>query len=345
MKNTLDKENKITNTEVLAQDDLRDLTGIPKINSFEFAAFRDDDCDKIVNACQALGNKERFCILKRLLLTPMTLVEIVNEFGLSNSSVMYHLKLLIDAGFVKASYLPSKKGKTQLFYSSLYVLNIDFFKKVFTPAFSTIRKSVPVGAYTDAYFDANFRIRDKDTNMCLRFNKNDVFNNQRFNANSLWTECGFVEYSFSNDFIDENNISKLKRIDFSVEVCSEVFLYRNDYKSEIFFYINGIELCSFISSGDYGERRGKYTEEIIPPTNSQYGNYVNVAVTNEGVLLNEKLVNTAVTLSDLHLIKDNKIKFKLGNKKDSPQNGGFNIFGKGIGEHNIDIELAAVFEE
>ena len=46
--------------------------------------------------------------------------------------------------------------------------------------------------------------------------------------------------------------------------------YNNIYKSDITFWINEVELCTYRSRSDYGDRRGNYAIPPWLPNSTQY---------------------------------------------------------------------------
>ena len=150
-----------------------------------------------------------------------------------------------------------------------------------------------------------------------------------------------MTYAFTNKFAKNTNVSKLG---FSMELCSETTCYRNDWKSDIFFAVNGKELAHYLSPGDFGGTPGRYTPSWWPSNMTQYGNLVSVSITNEGTFVNNDRVS-AVKLSDLDLSLGNKILFSIYNKNNSTYYGGFNLFGKGTGNYDQDIQMTAFYTE
>ena len=73
-------------------------------------------------------------------------------------------------------------------------------------------------------------------------------------------------------------------------------------------------------------------------------NLITITINNDGVFLNNQLVNKKVTLDDLKLKNHNRLLFSLYNKLDAEFYGGFNLFGKGFGNHEQDIVLSAICE-
>ncbi len=295
--------------------------------------------DKIVDVAKALALPLRVDIICQLFKKAMSVTEIAKVNGISNSTALFHIRILEKAGLIVVEYAPSKKGMAQICYNDF--LNINFnLSKVTRNTTRFYTQSVPVGLYIAARFDDYIRFATDSE--IVRIGLNDIFNNKRQQAQLLWTKGGWVTYAFSNEFAHDNDVSELS---ISLEICSEVAYYRNDWKSDIDFLINGVKLLTYTSPGDFGDRRGRLNPDWWQDNSTQYGLMKTISVTKQGVLLDNVIVNDAVTLHDLNLKKDNHIDFTVRCDKDSEHYGGFNIFGKSFGDHPQDIVLTAAYKQ
>ena len=106
--------------------------------------------------------------------------------------------------------------------------------------------------------------------------------------------------------------------------------------------MNNIKLCEYTCTGDFGDRKGYITKTPLP-LGTQYGQMVNIKITNTGVYLNEILVNKDVKLFSLSLTQGKKFLFKIECPKDVEHVGGFNLFGKYYGDFEQDIRFTAIY--
>ena len=124
-----------------------------------------------------------------------------------------------------------------------------------------------------------------------------------------------------------------------MELCSETSTYNNHWESDITFWINGVELCTYRSPGDFGGRRGMNNPDWWQDFMTQYGQLVTVSVTADGVTLNNVRV-TDCTLEQLKLDEGDFFELKIGVKENAKAKGGFNLFGKGFGDYKQDIRIS-----
>lgn len=296
-----------------------------------------DDLEKIG---KALSSKLRLEILRQIHLAPMTITELAKINNITTSTVIFHTNILMDANLIHMQYKPGKKGKTQVFFLLYGEVHLNYDEDYSSNVEEIIHtQSMPIGYYTNARFDSY--VRFATLKEWHRIDEKDAFNPLVKNAELIWTGGGMLEYSFSNKFALEN---KVKEISISLEICSETFGHLNDWKSDITFAINGVELLTYTSPGDYGGKLGKLNPEWWSSLYTQYGDLITISINNDGVFLNNQIVNKKITLKDLHLKDSNRLLFSLYNKLDAEFYGGFNLFGKRFGNHEQDIVLSAICE-
>lgn len=304
-----------------------------------FSIENDEDFDNIEKIGKALSSKLRIKMLQQIHLSPLTVTDLAKLNKITTSTVIFHTTILEEAKLIQMKYKPGKKGKTQVFFIGHLKLEIDY------TTYKDIKEkkhiqSIPIGQFTNANFDEY--VRFATTKQMYRIEKNDAFNPLMRNAELIWTGGGKIEYSFSNQFAFDNLIRELN---ISFEICSETFGHLNDWKSDVTFAINDIELTTYTCPGDYGGKRGKLNPEWWASSYTQYGDLITISINCDGVFLNNQLVNKKITLNDLKLTDYNRILFSLYNKKNAEYYGGFNLFGKAFGNYEQDILLTVIYDE
>ncbi len=194
---------------------------------------------------------------------------------------------------------------------------------------------MPIGLYTDAYYENRYGIVLENGRML-----NDIFAPERINAYIFWVDRGYAEYEFPCSFFKEKRVTELY---FTLEICAEAPQYRNDWKSDITFSVNGKELGTYTSPSDFGGKRGKLNPAWWSDDFTQYGQLVKVAVTKHGSYINGMRVSD-VTLDKLGMNDTAKCTFRVENKRSADNAGGFNLFSKRFGDYEQDIIMTAVCE-
>ncbi len=303
-----------------------------------FSLLNPDNNENIERVCKALSSPVRLNFIRQIHEKPMTIAELAKANGLTNSTVIFHLNILSEANIISVRYLPSKKGMAQVAFLSFN--NVVFTREggLTYSESKMFEQSASVGSYVDADVEGlGYATEDDfyDSGNALAFDEKHVF------ARQLWAVGGHVTYAFENSFA-KNGVPD--KITFSLEICSETTCYRNDWKSDIFFVVNGVEVAHYLSPGDFGGSRGRFTPEWWPQNMTQYGNLVEITVDETGSYLNNQPVSK-VKLSDLRLDEGNRIAFTVECRKKSTYYGGFNLFGKGSGNFDQDILFFAIYHE
>jgi predicted transcriptional regulator len=146
---------------------------------------------------------------------------------------------------------------------------------------------------------------------------------------------GTITFPLPLDSLKAENISS---ITIFMELCSECPDYNNSWKSNITFWLNDEEVATYLSLGDYGDRRGILTPSWWPDNSTQYGLPVALKIDKSGSYLNGQKVSE-VSLKDVHLEKSTIARFRLGVKDNAKYVGGVNIFGRCFGDINDDIKV------
>ena len=293
---------------------------------------------------QALSAPVRVQILSLINKRAMLASEIAAALDLPLSSTMFHLKILENAALIKKESSPGIK-KSRHYYTfvvpkflTIKMREVDGLAHTKRPPYIC---ELNIGDYIDAVLSPSCGIATESKHI-MENNPKQAFISGRHDAQIIWSHTyGSLTYAIPNDFAAEGALSE---ICISLEICSEAMGYNNDFPSDIVFSINGIELCTFTSPGDFGDRYGRYTPPWWFPESTKYGILANISVRNSGVFLNEILTNKKVCLSDLNLSDGNRLTFSIEVKKDATHAGGFNIFGEKFGDYNQGIVFTAIYE-
>lgn len=280
----------------------------------------------------ALSSPLRLKILKLLTRSNLTVSEVAAACDITVSAATFHLRELQRGGLVAIEFLPSKKGKVQVCMQQVESLYFFFSGRNADENERGVTLSMPVGHYTDIglQFVSGMCTPDRQ----ILFDDGNFFRPERMDAMLLWGKSGFVEYTFSSP----TDFTSLK---LSLELCSETLGWQYGWKSDITFSLNGVRLCTHLSEADYGNRRGVLNPPWWPKNNSsQYGKLVEITVDNKGaVSLDGKTVN-ALSPSELSRVTaSRRLVLRIENADDAEHKGGFNLFGRGFGDHPQDIEL------
>lgn len=297
----------------------------------------DEKIDKIATA---LNVKARRQIVRLCADRSYTITELAKQLNLSISTTTFHLKLLRDANLVTILPNPTKGNREKIV--ALGVTAVFLFIAHFQNYENKIHKlDIPIGGYSKFDISMPCGLVDKD-GIIISLNEPSVFHSPRkVSAELLYFSKGYVEYAIPTLGF-RNRL--LESLTFSLELCSECPNYNNDWKSDITFWINGHEVCTYRSPGDFGGRRGKNNPPSWSANSTQYGILKTIRVDNSGAYIDE-FRTSPVTIDTLGIADSELMTLRIGNKPDAKYVGGVNIFGKGFGDTDQDIVMQIVYKD
>lgn len=292
------------------------------------------ELDAVCNLGKALSSPVRVEMLQLLYEESMIIGEIAKRMNLPASSTAFHLNILEQAGLIRMEKQPGTRGATKLCTGKVDYITINMVKE--NPNIDEIFSAeMPVGAFssckvtpTCGMFSLEGPVGNEDAEYCFYYP-------ERMKAGILWTSSGYVEYKFSNG-VPQNR--RIKRVSLSAEICSEAPGYREDWKSDITLWINGVDCGTWTCPGDFGSRRGRLNPPSWPNGKTQHGIQVVWEVRPDGTYVNGAQISD-VTVDRLEIMRLPYVAVKIGNKPDAVHEGGFNIFGRHFGDYNQDIIL------
>lgn len=298
-----------------------------------------DDEKQIEEISYALSSSYRLRILKLLTIDSYSIQELASKLDLAVSTVSFHIKILKEAGMVKVLPSPSKKGNEKNI--SLNIETILFtISSSQSSSSHTYSIDIPIGSFCDhkvippcALCTSKEPVKPLDDPIIF----NSIFKND---CELLSFSKGWIEYSIlTHEFIGH----KINSMTFSMEICSECPNYNNNWKSDITFWINNVEVATYRSLGDYGGRRGKYTPPWWAFGSTQYGILINLTINNDGTFINGERVSDT-TLEDINPSKLLDLRFRIGIKENARYAGGVNLFGKNFGDYNQGLNFIVNYD-
>ncbi len=290
---------------------------------------------------EALDSDIRLGILEEILQSgELHLAHFAKRFNLSNGAITAHIKKLHAAGLIEITTSSGAHGTQKLCSLSTDKIIIDFASRLETEG-RTELSHIEIGHYTDFEVHPTCGLATKEK-VIGRFDDPACFTYpERINAGLLWLAHGYVEYLVPN-FSTEGN-EQLIELQFSLEIASEAPGYAAYYPSDIFFSINGLELGSYMSKGEYNDRSGTQSPDWWFGSLGQYGKKVTIVINSEGCFIGG-IKTSSVTLADLGITPAKRLKFRIAVHDDSAHVGGFTLFGKGFGDYDEGIVCKFIYK-
>lgn len=295
-----------------------------------------EDLDKI----KALASEPRIQMLNLLRKKTLNINEISDEMKLPQSTVATHMAILEAAGLVSTESVKASRGSQKLCQPSFREILIQFPKEA-NQEENFVEIEMPIGIFTDYAATAPCGLCSPEKIIGMLDIPDSFLNPDRMKAGLLWCGSGFFEYKFPNNAMYESK--KLAKLEVSLEISSETPGTNPNWPSDVTMWINKVEIGTWTSPGDFGDKRGKYTPLWWKLEGSQYGLLKHFSVTNQGSFIDGVKISD-VKLDDLKLQDHHSIRVKIGVKENASHMGGLNIFGKGFGNYDQGIILRSYFE-
>ncbi len=283
----------------------------------------------------ALASEPRLAILELLNNRKLSVNDVARELRLPQSTISTNIKILEDAGLIAVETAAGKKG-TQKICSLPYdeiVIQLPGLKKNISQ--NIIEVAMPIGLYTDFEVNPPCGLCSREEIIGFLDVPDSFLSPKRAIASLIWFERGFMEYKFPNNLKGQ---AVLERLEISLELSSEVPGTNQNWPSDITAWVNGVEIGTWTSPGDYGDVQGKFTPDWWKLAGSQYGLLKNWSVTEDGTYVDGTRVSN-ITLNEVDVRGHSSVKVRIGLKENAVNVGGINIFGSGFGNYDQDIVM------
>lgn len=298
----------------------------------------DEPSTKVEQLLKGLASGPRIEILRYLGGHNGSVNEIAEALGMPASTAALHINQLERAGLIRTELKPASRG--------LQKICVRLFDQVVItlpagelPHENSLDISMPIGAYVDCRVTPTCGLASEHGIIGNLDDPATFYYPERLQAQLLWFKAGYVEYRFPKR-LPANAV--LDSLQISFEVCSEAPLHNDDWPSDITLWINGVEVGTWTSPGDFGGERGALTPDWWEEWNSQFGLLKVWKVTQTASFVDGIQVST-VTLQDLDLNDHPWITVRIGIKEDTANIGGMNIFGSRFGNYPQDIVMRMRF--
>ncbi|MDR3496640.1 MAG: helix-turn-helix domain-containing protein [Ancalomicrobiaceae bacterium] len=286
---------------------------------------------------KGLASPLRVQILKLLHLKgPMNVNDIASELSLPQSTVSINVQILEDGALIRTENQKARKGNQKICFATaeevLVVVKSDK-RELDTNA---IEVAMPIGLYTSCEVTSPCGLCTVDGIIGLLDVPNSFLDPDRMKAGLIWFTRGYVEYQFPNNA--KLTGSPIRELEVAMELSSEVPGTASDWPSDITLTINGINVGTWTSPGDFGDKRGVYTPSWWKLKGSQYGKLKNWRVCDDGTYIDGLRISD-VGLGALDLLQHHSIRIRIGVRDDARHPGGMNIFGRGFGNYDQDVVL------
>lgn len=289
---------------------------------------------------KCLSSEIRISILELLQQEgPMRMTDIAERLDITNGSLSPHIKMLSENGFINISFTSGKHGMQRICSASDQQLLINC--ESGPQNVNMYETEIGVGQYVAYEIYPTCGISTPDHLIGVEDDPRYFSSPERINAGILWLGHGYVEYILPN-YLKPGQ--KLIELLVSMEIASEAPGYREDWPSDIYFYINGVEVCCWTLPSDFGKNPGIYTPSWWDRNWNQYGQLKFLSVDSDGTYI-DGIKRSEVTLEQLNITPDSTITFRFSAPDTAENVGGLTIYGRSFGNYDQDIKVRMHYEE
>lgn len=295
------------------------------------------DPEENLNVLKGLASAVRIKILKLLHVEgPQNVNEIAAALKIPQSTASSNMQLLIDAGLVRTETMKARKGNQKVCHSTFDEVLVMFKEDIASTKSDAIDVAMPLGLYTKCDVTGPCGLCSPEGIIGLLDVPETYLDPGRMKAGLIWFTRGFVEYQFPNNA--RLSDTEVEAMEFVMELSSEVPGTSSNWPSDITLTVNGVEVGTWTSPGDFGDKRGVYTPNWWKLAGSQYGKLKNWRIGQNGTYVDGMKISE-ISLDKLKIAEHHSIRMRIGVKESAKHPGGINIFGKGFGNYDQDIIL------
>ena len=297
-----------------------------------------DDSGELEKVLKALDAPNRIKILRFLADRVAGVNDIATALEIPLSTAAVHVQALEDAGLIRTELEPASRGLRKL-CARMYdrvVLDLPVAER---PREEAIELAMPIGAFVNCEVAPTCGLLGDNGPIGLLDDPTSFYEPARSGAQLIWFHHGYLEYRFPNRLPPS---ARPEHLQLSMEVCSEAPLFNLDWPSDLTVWINGVELGSWTSPGDFGGEPGRLTPDWWTPRNTQYG-LLKVWSVNDRESAVDGVTISSVVVQNLQLRSKPYITVRLGVKPDAAHVGGINLFGHRFGNYPQDLVLRIAY--
>ncbi len=295
------------------------------------------DPEEGIEVLKAFSSPARVKVLKLLHTRgAMNINDIASALDLPQSSVSSNVQILEDAGLIRTETQRARKGNQKLCHTLFDEVLVMFKEDATTADSDTVEVAMPLGLYTSCEVSAPCGLCSASGIIGFLDVPDTFLDPSRMGAGLIWFTRGYVEYQFPNN--TKLMTGQLESMEFSMELSSETPGTAANWPSDISVSVKTIDIGTWTSPGDFGDKRGVYTPDWWKLKGSQYGKLKSWRVTESGTFVDGVKISP-VSLKDLGLDEHRSIRLRVGVQEGALHPGGINIFGRGFGNYDQDIVL------
>lgn len=287
---------------------------------------------------ECLSSSTRIQILEILKSGPRNIGELASMLNISSAIITRHISSLEECRLISTETVPGKRGLQKLCNLIANEITLTFASDIAPKNFQAV--SIPIGQYSAYEVHPTCGLASIEKLIGIQDDPRYFSTPERVAASLLWFQSGWIEYQIPSYIL---NTKPIKSIEISLEVCSEFPKYNEEWPSDIYFYLNGVLLGIWLCPGDFGSRKGVYTPNWWHH-GTQYGLLKTISITEAGTMI-DGVPLSSITVNDIPLENRKDSYFRISSPREAKHPGGVNIFGRGFGNYDQDLEFRVEYKK
>ncbi len=291
-----------------------------------------------LNVFKALGSDVRIRILNILLENSgINMRELAQKLDISNGALTSHIRILEECGLIRVANQQGIHGNQKICTVNQDKILIELNRNA--PMQNLYNTAISIGHYCDCDVYPTCGLASEKHLIGEVDDRRYFFHNDRFSADILWFTRGYVEYAIPNLIPYDQQIDE---ICISMEISSEAPGINENWPSDISFFLNGVNIATWTSPGDFGEVRGLLTPDWWFPGWNQYGLLKMLQINRKGTFIDGDR-KSDITIDSFHLTGRSSLRFRIAVPDSAEHVGGLTLFGKTFGNYNQDINVQIAY--
>lgn len=263
----------------------------------------------------------------------LNIKQIAESFQMPITTLLPHLKILEECNLIQIIEKSTKHGWSKCCYIGIHfdhiIIDIDSSSK----KHNTYYMDIPIGSYFDYDIHPTCGLATASSYIGLLDEPCYFSHPERHQAGVIWFTTGYVEYILPCYLPFQASIEEIV---LSFEISSEYPGHNNNWPSDITFSLNGIDLGTWQSPGDFGDKKGKYNPDWWHFAMNQYGLLKKLRITPDGTYMDDMKLSD-ISTRILNLTNKSIMKFRISVLPDAKHPGGCTLFGQGFGNYSQNI--------
>ncbi len=283
---------------------------------------------------RALSSDMRVSIMELLYQSgPMRMSAISEKLGITSGALTPHIKALTDCGLISIDIAGGKHGVQKICCASDESIMIESSQHL--RDLNVYETEIGVGQYTACEVYPTCGICTPERIIGQVDDPRCFLSPERMNSEILWFGHGFVEYMIPNFLQSDQEPIELQ---LSFEISSEAPGCSEDWPSDVYFRLNGVDLGFWTSPADFGRTQGIYNPPWWFRNWNQHGLYKLLSINNTGSFIDGLRIGDA-RLCDLSITPGAAMSFRMYVPESARNVGGLTIFGRSFGNFAQDIKM------